>query len=128
MQISTIGVVGAGTMGSGITQVAATKGLDVILLDMNEAAVAKGTNAVESRLARLVAKGQMSAAENTAALGRIHGTTGYPDLKPADVIIEAATEDYDLKAKILKRIDMLVSATRSSHQILRLSLSSGSDH
>ena len=109
MQISTIGVVGAGTMGSGIAQAAATKGLDVILIDVDEAAVAKGTGAVESRLARLVAKGQMSAAEKAAVLGRIHGATAYPDLKPADVIIEAATEDYDLKAKILEQIDRLVS-------------------
>lgn len=109
MQINTIGVVGAGTMGSGIAQAAAAKGLDVILIDVNEAAVAKGTAAVDSRLARLVAKGQMSAADKAAALGRIHGATAYTDLKPADVIIEAATEDYDLKAKILKQIDKLVS-------------------
>ena len=109
MQINTIGVVGAGTMGSGIAQAAAAKGLDVILIDVNEAAVAKGTAAVDSRLARLVAKGQMSAADKAAALGRIHGATAYTDLKPADVIIEAATEDYDLKAKIFKKIDKLVS-------------------
>ncbi len=109
MEISTIGVVGAGTMGSGIAQVAATKGLDVILIDVNEAAVSKGANGIESRLARLVAKGQMAAADKAAALGRIHGATAYADLKPADVIVEAATEDYDLKAKILKQIDKLVS-------------------
>src|SRR5277367_108779 len=109
MEISTIGVVGAGTMGGGIAQVAATKGLDVILIDVNEAAVAKGTNAIESRLARLVAKGQTSAAEKAAVLGRIHGGAAYSDLKPADVVIEAATEDYDLKAKILQQIDKLVS-------------------
>src|SRR5208337_3293928 len=99
----------AGTMGSGIAQTAATKGLDVILIDVNEAAVAKGTGAVESRLARLVAKGQMSVAEKASAVGRIHGATAYADLKLANVIIEAATEDYDLKAKILKQIDQLVS-------------------
>ena len=126
MQISTISVVGAGTMGSGIAQVAAIKGLDVILVDVNEAAVAKGTNAIESRLARLVASGQMSAAEKAAALGRIHGAADYQDLKPANVIIEAAVEDYDLKAKILKQIDKLVrgdaiiASNTSSISITRL--------
>ena len=108
MPVHTIGVIGAGTMGSGIAQAAATKGFDVILIDMSEAAVAKGIDAVEGRLARIVAKGKMSGAEQEAALGSIHGTTDYAALKPADVVIEAATENYDLKAKILKQIDQLV--------------------
>src|SRR5664280_349871 len=108
MPVHTIGVIGAGTMGSGIAQAAATKGFDVILIDMSEAAVGKGIDAVENRLARIVAKGKMSGSEQEVALGRIHGTTDYAALKPADVVIEAATENYELKAKILKQIDPLV--------------------
>jgi 3-hydroxybutyryl-CoA dehydrogenase len=108
MPIHTIGVIGAGTMGSGIAQAAATKGFDVILIDITEAAVGKGIAAAESRLARIVANGKMSASERDAALKRMHGTTAYAALKSADVVIEAATENYDLKAKILKQIDVLV--------------------
>jgi 3-hydroxybutyryl-CoA dehydrogenase len=76
---------------------------------VDNAAVAKGTHVVETSRARLVAKGKMPAAEKTAALGRIQGSITYSDLKPVGVIIEAANEDYDLKAKILKQIDKSVS-------------------
>jgi 3-hydroxybutyryl-CoA dehydrogenase len=110
MQVSTIGVIGAGVMGNGIAQVTAAKGIDVILLDVNEKAIKKGIDAVEGRLGRIVAKGQMSAAEKDAAVRRIKSTTAYESLKPADVIIEAATEDYELKTKIFKQLDALVSA------------------
>ncbi len=96
MSVSTIGVIGAGVMGSGIAQVAATKGIDVILLDVSEKAV----NAVERRLSAVVTKGKLTPAEKDAALRRIKGTTGYDSLEPADVIIEAATEDYDLKTRL----------------------------
>ena len=111
MSVGTIGVIGAGTMGGGIAQAAATNGgLDVILIDVSEAAVSKGIDAVGRRLAGAVAKGKMSAAEKDAALRRIRGATAYADLKPADVVIEAATENYDLKVKILKQIDPVVRA------------------
>ena len=86
-------VIGAGVMGSGIAQVAATKGINVILLDVSEKAVKTGIDAVESRLTGVVTKGKMTAAEKDAAVRRIKGSTAYDALKPADVIIEAATED-----------------------------------
>lgn len=108
MPVQTMGVIGAGTMGSGIAQAAATKGFEVILIDVSEAAVGKGISAVESHLARIVAKGKLSGSDQEAALKRIHGTADYAALKSADVVIEAATENYDLKAKILKQIDLLV--------------------
>ena len=111
MSVGTIGVIGAGTMGGGIAQAAATNGgLDVILIDVSEAAVSKGIDAVGRRLAGAVAKGKMSAPEKEAALRRIRGATAYADLKPADIVIEAATENFDLKVKILKQIDPLVRA------------------
>jgi 3-hydroxybutyryl-CoA dehydrogenase len=109
MQVGTIGIIGAGVMGNGIAQIAAAKGIDVILLDVNEEAVKKGIDAVEGRLGRVVAKGQMSPAEKEAAVRRIRPTTAYESLKPADVIIEAATEDYGLKTGIFKQVDALVS-------------------
>lgn len=110
MSVSTIGVVGAGVMGSGIAQVAARKGIDVILLDVGEKAVTTGIDAGERRLSAVVTKGKITPAEKDAALRGIKGTTGYDALEPADVIIEAATEDYDLKARILKQVDARVSA------------------
>jgi 3-hydroxybutyryl-CoA dehydrogenase len=110
MPVSTIGVIGAGVMGSGIAQVAATSGINVILLDLNEKALKTGIDAVDSRLSRVVTKGKMTAAEKEAAVRRIKGTTVCEGLKPADVIIEAATEDYDLKKRIFKQVDALVSA------------------
>jgi 3-hydroxyacyl-CoA dehydrogenase, NAD binding domain len=110
MSVSTIGVIGAGVMGSGIAQVAATKGINVTLLDVNERAVKAGIDVVESRLGRVVSKGKMTPAEKEAAVGRIKGMTTYDALKPAEVIIEAATEDYDLKTRIFKQVDALVSA------------------
>jgi 3-hydroxybutyryl-CoA dehydrogenase len=110
MSVSTIGVIGAGVMGSGIAQVAAVKGIDVILLDLNETAVKSGIDAVESRLNRVVTKGNMTVPEKEAAVRRIKGTTAYDALKPADVIIEAATEDYDLKKNIFKQVGALVGA------------------
>jgi 3-hydroxybutyryl-CoA dehydrogenase len=110
MSVSTIGVIGAGVMGSGIAQVAATKGIDVILLDVSEKAVKTGIDAVERRLSAVVTKGKITPAEKDAALRRIKGTTGYDALESADVIIEAATEDYELKTRIFKQVDALVSA------------------
>jgi 3-hydroxybutyryl-CoA dehydrogenase len=108
MQVGTIGVIGAGVMGNGIAQVAAMKGIDVILLDVNEKAVKKGIDAVEARLSRVVAKGQMSPAEKDAAVRRIKPTTVYDSLKAAEVIIEAATESYELKTRIFEQVDALV--------------------
>ena len=105
-------------MGSGIAQVAATKGINVILLDVNEKAVKTGIDAVENRLTGVVGKGKMTAAEKEAAVRRIKGSTAYDALKPADVIIEAATEDYDLKTRIFKQVDALVSADSSRLQHL----------
>jgi 3-hydroxybutyryl-CoA dehydrogenase len=110
MSVSTIGVIGAGVMGSGIAQVAAMKGINVILLDVNDKSLEEGLAAVEGRLGRLLAKGKMMPAEKEAAFRRIRGTTAYDSLKPSELIIEAATENYDLKTRIFKQVDPLVGA------------------
>jgi 3-hydroxyacyl-CoA dehydrogenase len=84
MSVSTIGVIGAGVMGTGIAQVAAIKGIDVILLDVNETAVKTGIDAVESRLNRVVTKGNMNVPQKEAAVRRIKGTTGYASAEDID--------------------------------------------
>ena len=103
--LQTIGVIGAGTMGSGIAQACAVVGLSVTMIDVDEAAVARGRNAVSSSLDRLVKKEKLSAADKEAALNRIDGTTDYGALRKCDFVIEAATENEALKVKILKQID-----------------------
>jgi 3-hydroxybutyryl-CoA dehydrogenase len=108
MPVRTIGIIGAGTMGGGIAEVSATAGLNVILVDVNEAAVDKGVATVMRNLDRLVAKGKTSAMENDTAVTRITRSTAYDALRPADIVIEAATENLELKLEILKQIDGLV--------------------
>ena len=103
--LQTIGVIGAGTMGSGIAQACAVVGLSVTMIDVDEAAVARGRNAVSSSLDRLVKKEKLSAADKEAALNCIDGTTDYGALRKCDFVIEAATENEAVKVKILKQVD-----------------------
>jgi 3-hydroxybutyryl-CoA dehydrogenase len=100
-----LGIVGAGTMGSGIAQVAALAGLDVALVDVDDARIAKGRAAIASSLERLVAKARLARGESEAALARIRGTTDYASLADRDFVIEAATENEALKLEILRRVD-----------------------
>jgi len=106
--LETIGVIGAGTMGSGIAQACAVVDISVMMIDVDESAVARGRNTVSSSLDRLVKKEKLSAADKAVALSRIEGTTDYGALRKCDLVIEAATENEALKAKILKQIDQLV--------------------
>ena len=103
--LQTIGVIGAGTMGSGIAQACAVVGLSVTMIDVDEAAVARGRNTVSSSLDRLVRKEKLSAADREAALNCIDGTTDYGALRKCDFVIEAATENEAVKVKILKQVD-----------------------
>ncbi|WP_233885564.1 3-hydroxybutyryl-CoA dehydrogenase [Paraburkholderia flagellata] len=105
MQIETLGIVGAGTMGSGIAQVAALAGLRVIMVDVSDAALDRGLTAVRGSLDRLIAKDKLDAAACDAALARIETSTDYQRLGAAGLIIEAATESLDLKLRILKQIE-----------------------
>ena len=108
MSIHTVGVVGAGTMGSGIAQVCAAAGLRVIVVDVSPEAVQKGIDAISRNLDRQVAKGQLTDGATAAILGRIAGTANYGDLAAADLVIEAATENEALKLRILRDIDAIV--------------------
>src|SRR5688572_212500 len=108
MSINNIGIIGAGTMGNGIAQVCAVAGLKVTMVDVSEAAVERGIATLSGSLDRLVKKEKLSAADKTAALARVQGSTSYASLQGADLVIEAATENVELKLRILKQIDELV--------------------
>ena len=108
MGIQTVGIIGAGTMGNGIAQACAVSGIRVVMVDVSEAAVAKGLATVGASLERLIKKEKITATDRDAALARIQGSTHYEDLQGAQLVIEAATENYDLKVKIVKQIDAIV--------------------
>lgn len=105
MTIQTVGVVGAGTMGNGIAQTAAVAGFKVVMIDVNDAALARGVATLTASLERLVSKDKLDAATRDAALARIGTSTDYQRLSAADIVIEAATENVDLKIRILKQIE-----------------------
>ncbi len=109
MTISTVGIIGAGTMGNGIAQACAVSGINVVMVDISDAAVQKGIATVGGSLDRLIKKEKITEADKAAALARIKGSTNYDDLKAAQIVIEAATENFDLKVKILKQIDALLA-------------------
>ena len=100
--IETIGIVGAGTMGNGIAQVCAAAGLPVVMTDISDAALTRGMSVVSSSLERLVNKQKMTDADRQAALARITTSTDTAKFATCDLVIEAATENEDLKIKILK--------------------------
>jgi len=100
--IRTIGVLGAGTMGHGIAQVAAAAGYEVILRDVDEASLARGMEAIERNLAKGVQLGKVTDAERDGALARIRTSTEFKDFQSADLIIEAAPEKLELKQSLLQ--------------------------
>ncbi|BBO10961.1 3-hydroxybutyryl-CoA dehydrogenase [Bradyrhizobium ottawaense] len=118
--IQTVGIIGAGTMGNGIAQVCAAAGLSVVMVDISDAAVNRGLSTVGGSLERLVKKEKMSAADREAALKRITGTTDRAKLANCDLVIEAATENEELKVKILKDL----CATLSPRTLLATNTSS----
>jgi 3-hydroxybutyryl-CoA dehydrogenase len=110
MAFSKIGVVGAGTMGNGIAQAFAQAGFDVVMSDVAQAALDRAMATIAGSYDRLIKKEKMTAEQKAAALGRIKTATDLAALKDADLIIEAATENLDLKLKIFKQIDELAKA------------------
>lgn len=109
--ITTVGIIGAGTMGNGIAQACATSGIQVIMVDISQAAVDKGLATIASSLDRLIKKEKITEADKAAALGRIQGSTSYDSLTPAQLVIEAATENLELKINILRQLDSLLPAS-----------------
>ena len=110
-KIQTVGVIGAGTMGNGIAQACAVAGIDVVMVDVADAAVKRGVATLTTSLDRLLKKEKIAAADRDAALARIVGTTDYDALKAVDLVIEAATENQELKYKILRQADGLAKAS-----------------
>jgi 3-hydroxybutyryl-CoA dehydrogenase len=109
MGIQSVGIIGAGTMGNGIAQACAVSGLSVVMVGITDAAVAKGLSSIASSLDRLIKKEKMTEAEKASALARIKTSTNYQDFTGSQIVIEAATENYDLKIKIFKQLDGIVS-------------------
>jgi len=105
MDVKTIMVVGAGQMGSGIAQVCAVAGYDVLLYDISEAQLDKGIANIEKLLARQVEKGKMTAADQDAALSRLSRSTDLRDAANADLVIEAVVENMDVKTKLFAELD-----------------------
>lgn len=106
--IKKIGVVGAGQMGNGIAQVAAAQGFDVVMFDISNASLDKGLTTVAGSCDRLIKKGTMTEEAKKTLLSKIKGTTQMSDLKDCDFVVEAATENIDLKLKIFKELDEVV--------------------
>jgi 3-hydroxybutyryl-CoA dehydrogenase len=131
MTIKCVGVVGAGTMGNGIAQACAVKGLDVVMIDVAEAALQKGVATISSSLDRLIKKEKLTEAEKTAALARITTSTEYGALKTAQLVVEAATENEALKVKILHELDellapdVIIASNTSSISITQLAAATG---
>ena len=124
--IQRIGIIGAGTMGNGIAQACATCGIDVVMVDISQAAVDKGLATVASSIDRLIKKDKATQADKAAALARINTSTHYADLNSCDLVIEAATENEALKVKILQQLDAelpantLIASNTSSISITKL--------
>ncbi len=99
------GIIGAGTMGNGIAQTAAGVGFDVIMCDIKEEFVQRGVGAIEKSLDRFVKKETMTAEQKNEILGRIKTTTNLEDLKNCALIVEAATENFEVKKQIFQTLD-----------------------
>lgn len=129
MSMQHIAVIGAGTMGNGIAQVCAVAGFDVTLLDISDTALERGMATVRKNLERQVTKQTVAADVAEAALGRISVTTDYGQLNGAQLVIEAATENLELKLRLLKQIashvdrECVIASNTSSLSITQLAAS-----
>src|SRR5207302_3029866 len=108
--IRRISVLGAGTMGHGIAQVAAAAGYEVVMRDIDEAAVQRGMQSIERNLAKGVQLGKVSEQNRAEALQRIRTTIDIDEIRDSDLVIEAAPENLDLKQKLLRETEQLVRA------------------
>ncbi|MBW2354484.1 MAG: 3-hydroxybutyryl-CoA dehydrogenase [Deltaproteobacteria bacterium] len=131
MEIETLGVVGAGQMGSGIAQVAAACGLSVVMNDISDEFVERGFSAIEKSLGRMVKKGKITGEEQRAILVRIEGSTSLEDMIRTDFVVEAATENEGLKLKIFEKLDrickdtVILSSNTSSISITKIGGATG---
>jgi len=110
MAINLIGVIGAGQMGAGIAQVFAAAGFNVVMQDIKDEFCARGLKGIEVSLEKMVTKGKLSNEDCQGILSRIKTTTKIEDLKNTDFVVEAATENIDLKLEIFRKLDQLLPA------------------
>ncbi|HST04433.1 MAG TPA: 3-hydroxybutyryl-CoA dehydrogenase [Chloroflexia bacterium] len=126
MQITTVGVVGAGTMGNGIAQTFAVAGFPVRLRDVGEPPLERGVNNVRKSLAKFVEKGKLTQEASEAAIARISTTTELRDLADCDLVVEAIFENFDAKKAVFEELDLLLgpdailASNTSSIDITRL--------
>ena len=129
--IQTIGIIGAGQMGNGIAHVLAVAGYDILLTDTSNSQMQKALKAIGNNLSRQVSRGHLEQVEATDALARIQTVAGLPELAHAELVVEAATEDEDIKRGILSDLgkvlnsDALICTNTSSISITRLASVSG---
>jgi len=107
MEVKSVAVIGAGTMGNGIAQVVAASGISVVMTDINDIGLKRGLDAIGKSLERLVSKQKLDARGKDALLARIRTTTRMEDIADCDVVVEAATENVDLKLKIFADLDRI---------------------
>jgi 3-hydroxybutyryl-CoA dehydrogenase len=110
-EIKRVGVLGCGLMGSGIAQAAASAGFTTLARDVGEPMLAKGRAGILKSLERLVEKGKLTAADRDASTGRLSFTTDLADLRECDIVIEAVTEDLDLKNRLWRDLDAICRPT-----------------
>lgn len=126
MEIKTLGVVGAGQMGSGIVQVAATSGLSVVMNDIKDEFVEGGFTTIEKSLDRMIKKEKITEEDKKGILSRIEGSTSLGDMVKADFVVEAATENEVLKQQIFNDLDeycregVILSSNTSSISITKI--------
>ena len=129
MNLQNIGVIGAGTMGNGIAQVCALAGFNVTLIDISEGALQKAVATVGKNLDRQIAKETLTTEQKLVALDKIRTSTDYSSLQNAQLVIEAATENLDLKLRVLQQIaaqvsaDCVIASNTSSLSITQLAAS-----
>ena len=109
MDISKVGVVGAGTMGNGITQAFATAGYSVVMRDVAAPQVERGMAAIQKSLGKFVEKGKLSEGESQAGMRRISTTLDLADLADCNLVVEAIFENYEAKADVFRQLDELLN-------------------
>jgi 3-hydroxybutyryl-CoA dehydrogenase len=130
-EVKKVGVIGAGTMGSGIAQVVSASGREVILVDISDSALKRGIDTIQKSLSRFVKKGEIDEQESNSILSRIRTTTSFEDLKDVDLIIEAVFENMEVKKETFKKLDactrpdVIFATNTSSLPIVELAVSTG---
>ncbi len=126
MSIDKVSVIGSGTMGNGIAQVFATSGIPVTMVDVSEECLERGVGAIRSSLQRMEKKGKITAEEVSAAVDRVKPTTRILDAADTGLVVEAAPEDFELKAGLFRSLsegtskDTILASNTSSISITRL--------